>query len=533
LKRRVFVVLTAALLTVGVVAVMSPAGASVAPSSNSRENTPVMRWLRTHGYLPLRGPEVLAKAKAHAAAVIAARDGKPVAAAPTGGTTPIIGASWQGLGNPGVSPPDTNGAIGPSSYIEIINLNIGIYNRSGTLITSASLTTLTGHASLSDPMILWDPHTQRFIYNVWDTSAATMAWGFSKDANPTSIPGSWCNYTSSFGYNPAVDIPDYPKLGQTNAFIMIGVNHYPSFSSLHADRTDLLWINKYRSKDPVTTCPPASQFGSGIFKDLRNEDNTIAFTPVPAIATDTSGQGFVVTSSDIECPDICGTGTLITVHGLKPTPGNPSVPLFQVKGHSVTVGAFESPPDAPQKGTTDLLDTLDGRLMHAVSGRDPGHGNKPAVWVAHAVLGGAGSQVNWYEINPLPLNNPSLFQSGTVSDPSLWIHNPGMSNDRACNGTTCAHGENMVLGFSTSGTNAFPASQMVSKVGAGAQSGLVLVKQSTTFDNDFTCNPVCRWGDYGGATPDPTKTGSSVGEVWLTNEWTDGSNETWNWEATP
>jgi hypothetical protein len=520
------------MLTIGVVAVLSPAGASAGTTGTSRENTPVMKWLRTHGYLPLRGPAVLAKAKAHAAATIAARNGKPVASA-AGGTAPIIGASWQGVSNGGVSPPDPNGAIGPSSYIEIINLNIGIYTRTGTLVTSASLTTLTGHSSLSDPMILWDPHTQRFYYNVWDVSAATMAWGFSKDTNPTSIPGSFCNYTSSFGYNPAVDIPDYPKLGQTKDFLLIGVNHYPSFSSLHADRTDLLWINKYQSPNPVTTCPASSTFGAGIFKDLKNGDGTIGFTPVPAIQTDPSSNGFVITESDIECPDICGTGTKISVHALKPKPSNPLVPRFQVKGKDITVGAFESPPDAPQKGTTDLLDTLDGRMTHAVSGNDPGHGNDLGVWVAHTVLGGAGSQINWYEINPLPLSHPSLFQSGTVSNGNLWAHDAGISNDRACNTTTCAHGDNMVLGFSTSSSTAFPASQMVSKVGAGAQSAFVVVKQSTTFDNDFTCNPVCRWGDYGGATPDPTKLTGSKGEVWCTNEWTNGTNQTWNWEATP
>src|SRR6185503_14866706 len=142
----------------------------------SRENTPVMKYLRAHGYLPLKGADTLARAKAHSAAVMAARTGKPVASAPVGGAAPVIGASWQGVSNGGVSPPDPNGAIGPSSYIEIINLNISIYSRTGSLISTATLTTLTGHFSLSDPMILWDPNSQRFFYNVWDTSAQTMEW---------------------------------------------------------------------------------------------------------------------------------------------------------------------------------------------------------------------------------------------------------------------------------------------------------------------------------------------------------------------
>ena len=533
LKRHASLFLAAVVVSVLSVAVIGPAGATATPKLDPAKLAG-LRYLRAHGYFPLRGADVLAKAKAHAAAVVAAKKGRSLPAAPAGGKGPIIGASWQGVSNSLVSPPDPNGAIGPNSYIEIININLGIYNRTGGLISTATLATLTGDSGfLSDPMILWDPASQRFFYNVWDAGSGEMDWGFSKSNNPTTIPGSFCNYITNFGYNPATDIPDYPKLGQTKDFLMIGVNHYPSFSSLHADRTDLLWISKYKDPNPVTTCPASSTFGHGLFKDLRNGDNTIGFTPVPAIQTDTNSIGWVITESDIECPDICGTGMKISVHALRPNPTNPAVPQFLVKGHDITVGAFQSPPDAPQKGTTDTLDTLDGRMTHGVSGKDPLHSNKTAVWVAHSVLGSAGAQVNWYEINPLPLQTPSLFQSGVVSDPNLYVFNPGISNDRACDLSGCAHGDNMVLGVSTSSSTAFPASQMVSKVGAGAQSALVVVKQSTTFDNDFTCAPTCRWGDYGGATPDPTKKTGATGEVWLSNEWTNGTNQTWNWEATP
>jgi hypothetical protein len=532
-KRRVSFFLAAAVLSAFTVAMITPAGAS-SGSKLDAAKLAAIRYKQAHGYLPLRGADVLAKSKAHAAAVVTARKGLPAPAAPAGGEAPIIGASWQGVSNGGVTPADPNGAIGPSSYIEIINQNIAIYNRTGGLISTATLLTLTGDSGgfLSDPMILWDPASQRFFYNVWDVGDSEMDWGFSKDANPTTIPGSWCNYISSFGYTTN-DLPDYPKLGQTTDFLLIGVNHYTSPNFDHADRTDLLWINKYKNPAPVVNCPPASNFGAGKFTDLRNEDDTIAFTPVPPIQTDPDPLTYVMTSSDIECPDICGTGMLVTVHAFKPNPNNPSVPQLRVKGQSITVGAFEPPPDAPQKGTTDLLDTLDGRFTHAVSGRDPARRNRLAVWVAHSVLGGAGAQINWYEVNPKPLRTPKLFQSGVVADPNLYVFNAGISNDRACDLAGCAHGDSMVLGFTTTSSNAFPASQMVSKIGNGAQSGFVLVKQSSTFDNDFSCNPVCRWGDYGGATPDPTKKGGITGEVWLSNQWTDGTNETWNWEATP
>jgi hypothetical protein len=156
--------------------------------------------------------------------------------------------------------------------------------------------------------------------------------------------------------------------------------------------------------------------------------------------------------------------------------------------------------------------------------------------VSHTVLGGAGSQINWYEVNTA---SGGLAQSGVVNSPTLYLLNSGVSNDRTCTGTTCAHGDSMVLGFTTTSKSSFPAIQMVSKIGAGAQSGFVLVKRSTTSDKNFSCSP-CRWGDYGGATPDPAASLSAAnGEVWLTNQWTTGGSvfasgdQTWNWEARP
>jgi hypothetical protein len=455
---------------------------------------------------------------------------------------PTAGATWNGLSDSTVTPPDPNGAIGPNSYVEIINLKVAIYNRTGGAIASANLSTLTGHSqfNLSDPMVLWDPDTQRFYYNVWDVSQATMAWGFSKNNNPTTIPGSWCNFTANFGYTTS-EFPDYPKLGQTKNFLLIGVNHYPSLSSQHADRSDVLWIDKPQGSAPITTCPPASSFKTGKFTNLRNQDGTQAFTPVPAIQVDPSSQGFIVTSSDIECPDLCGTGTLITVQVVRPSPTDPTVPQMAVRGHSITVAPYQPPAtDAPQKNSSNTLDTLDGRLEHAISAVDPTIA-KMVVWTGHSVnSGGNRTEFRWYEILPTPTSSPSLVQSGVVSDPSLYVFNGALSPDRTCTLTQCAHGDAIVIGFTTSSSTTFASNKMVSKIGSAAQSPFVLVHASTVADKDFSCSP-CRWGDYGGATPDPAASllTAAHGEVWLTQMFTNGGSSfagggaTWNWEALP
>jgi hypothetical protein len=433
------------------------------------------------------------------------------------GAAPIVGASWQGLNDPSLTPADPNGAIGPNSYVEIINEMLGIYQRNGTLIASATLHTLTGDNNfLGDPMVLWDPISQRFYYNVWDITLQTMQWGFSKDDHPTSIPGSFCAYSASFGYATS-EYPDYPKLGQTKDF--------------------LLWIDKPQGSGPITTSPAPSNFSTGKYTDLRNQDGSQAFTPVPAMQVDPSSAGFVLTSSDIECPDICGTGDVITVHPVRPTPGNPSVPQVLVTGKSVTVPTYAPPPaNAPQKGTSNLLETLDGRLEHAVSAIDPSIG-RMVVWTGHAVASGSKTEFRWYEVDVHSPTHPTIAQSGTVSDPNLWVFDGALAPDRTVNPSGRAHGESIVIGFTTTSSTTFPAAQMVSKVGSGAQSAFVMVHPSPTFDSDFSCPQLpynCRWGDYAGATPDPTASlAAAHGKVWLTNQWTNGTNQTWNWEALP
>jgi hypothetical protein len=521
-KNRIPLAIGAALLSLSLFTAISPAQASN-PRGNAQATESGYHFWQTHGYLPVDGVASYYKQKAEAAARVAAQG----AVAPTSGATgaaPTVGASWQGVNTPGLTPPDPNGAIGPNSYIETVNVQVGIYRRDGSLIVQAPFSTLTGHSGESDPMILWDPDTQRFYYNILNVGNATMDWGFSKDSNPTTIPGSFCNYETSFGY-PAGSIPDYPKLGQTKGFLMIGINFYPSFSNLHATEADLLWINKPQGQAPITTCPAAGSWSSGRFNDLRMQDGTQAFTPVPAIQTDPSATGFVTTMYDIECPDICGSGSQLSLYALRPS-SNPLIPVLSPP-HSVTVATFTSPPDAPQKGTTSKVDTLDGRLTHSVSGGDPAF-RTTTVWVCHTVAGGAGSEVRWYELKPIPINHPTVLQAGAATDASLYAFNGGVSNDRTVNALGKAHGDAMVLGFTTSSATTFPSAQMVSKVRSNPQSAFVLVHAS--LQNTFSS----RWGDYAGATPDPGASLTAAhGEVWLSNEIASSFDLTWNWEALP
>jgi hypothetical protein len=85
---------------------------------------------------------------------------------------------------------------------------------------------------------------------------------------------------------------------------------------------------------------------------------------------------------------------------------------------------------------------------------------------------------------------------------------------------------------------------MLSKIGAAAQSGHILVRASPGNYSGFDCPGAdnnCRWGDYAAASPDPVlPAGATRGRVWLVSQYASGVNSTatanwrtWNWVATP
>jgi hypothetical protein len=89
------------------------------------------------------------------------------------------------------SPSDATGAIGPHSYIQLINPRARIVNRTtGATIATATLNEFA-HAAATvksfDPQLIWDATTNRFYYVMDSIYAPTdnrLSFGFSKTSNP-------------------------------------------------------------------------------------------------------------------------------------------------------------------------------------------------------------------------------------------------------------------------------------------------------------------------------------------------------------
>jgi len=457
-------------------------------------------------------------------------------------TPPEIQVTRNGVFDPRGTPSDSTGAVGLTRYVEMINTKFGIYRRDGSQTSGGTISSIAhlgqSYPYLTDPQVIWDPTTERFYFVIldfdvfvrFDTNGFDYVFGYSKSSAPND-GGDWCAYTASFGYDDPDRgrrrIPDQPHMGDTRHYLMWGVNAFNADTQRFIG-AEVNWISKPKAGHK---CQSASAFRTGDEGPLKTSTGSRIFTPVAANQTDPGAVGYLMGTRPV------GGTSAHKLFVYRATERHDGTLGIGIKGRGVSVPPYRMPPPAPQKaGQGKLLDTLDTRLTQAVSAQDPAK-RRLGLWTQHTVEGGGGSAVRWYEIDPV---HAEVLQVGTVSDPELFAFNGAISPDRLRRGPTAKFGTTAVIGFNTSSSDTDVAIQMVSKTPQADQSEFVKVRQSPGPNKDFSCTPVCRWGDYSGATPDPGAfLGAEHGRVWLTNMWNivGGHNtidwRTWNWQAKP
>ena len=135
---------------------------------------------------------------------------------------PII--NFNGQDSP-YFPPDANGTVGNSYYMQTINLVYAIYDKTGALIAgpSAMNTLFTGvlgsECNNGDPIVLFDEQADRWLVAEFSICGTTdyMLVAVSTTNNPT---GTWYRY--SFDVD---DLPDYPKFGVWQDGYYMGTNN--------------------------------------------------------------------------------------------------------------------------------------------------------------------------------------------------------------------------------------------------------------------------------------------------------------------
>src|SRR6267142_1856704 len=136
--------------------------------------------------------------------------------------TPVVGTSFEGLGagQYGFSvtgaPPDTNGTVGATQYVQWVNTSFAIFNKTtGALVAGPT----AGNALWSgfgggcqtnndgDPIVLYDQAAQRWVFSQLSVSTTPYLQCIAVSTTPDAT-GTYHRY--SFQYN---NFDDYPKMG--------------------------------------------------------------------------------------------------------------------------------------------------------------------------------------------------------------------------------------------------------------------------------------------------------------------------------
>jgi hypothetical protein len=434
-------------------------------------------------------------------------------------TGPLVsttaGLNFNGIGdtsntpsNPcNCAPPDTNGAVGATQYVQIVNTAFGVYSKSSGTITAGfpkAINTLwSGFGggcqtnNDGDPTVAYDQAA-----NVWIISQFSVATTpfLQCVAVSTTSDATGSYHLFSFNYGNT-QFPDYPKLGVwSNAYVTTYniFNNAQTFAGPKVcvwDRSAMI-----SGTTPTELCNQFSTSVSSILTaDIDGSTLPAAGQPIPAVSLGSNALNYYTFSPNFTAKTLAVTG---------PT-SIPVASFSQACGGGTCV---------PQPGTSNKLDSLADRLMYRLAYRKFADGHESLV-VTHSVLvsGNKHSQVDgmrWYELRNPSAGTPTLFQQGTFSPDSnsRWMGSIAMDK----NG-------DIALGYSVSSGSVFPSIRYTGRVPTDAAG--TMEAENSIFAGSFSqTGTLHRWGDYSAMQVDP---GDDC-TFWYTNEYLPATGS-FNW----
>ena len=434
----------------------------------------------------------------------------------TSATTPLpvrVGLNFAGVGDgdygfaPNAAPPDPNGAVGATQYVQWVNESFAVFNKTTGLIAGgfpkAGNSTWAGFGggcetnNDGDPIVQYDKAANRWILTQF--SVATTPYLQCVAVSTTSdATGTYARYAFSYG----TQFPDYPKLGVWPDAYYITFNIFNNGTTFTGSKLCAYDRAAMLAAVPATqVCfQLSSSFGGVLPSDLDG------LTAPPA-----GSPNFMLNF---------GTNSLNLwkFHVDFVTPAN-----SRLSGPTpIAVGAFSPACGGgsciPQPGTSQVLDSLGDRLMYRLAYRN--FGTYEALVVNHSVAVGGKKTgtvgIRWYELRS-PNATPTVFQSGTygLSDGVFrWMGSAAM--DRF---------GNLALGYSASSSSLFPSIRITGRV-PGDLPGTLDIEQQLKAGAGSQLSNLSRWGDYSALTVDPVDDCT----FWYTTEYLKASG-TFNWST--
>src|SRR6266481_3845549 len=396
--------------------------------------------------------------------------------------TPVVGTSFEGLGagQYGFSvtgaPPDTNGTVGATQYVQWVNTSFAIFNKSnGALIAgpTAGNTLWSGFGggcqtnNDGDPVVLYDKAAQRWVFSQFSVTTTPFLQCIAVSTT-SDATGTYNRY--SFQYS---NFDDYPKMGvwpdaYYQTFNMFNGNTFVGADACAYDRTAML-----QGTTATQVCfQQGSSVGGLLPSDIDGTTAPPAGSPNYMVYFGTNNLNLFKFHVDFNTPaNSTFTGpTVIPVAAFSPLCGGGTC--------------------VPQAGTTQQLDSLADRLMYRLAYRN--FGTHESLVVNHSVTAGSGGGVRWYEIQNAS-GTPTVAQQSTFAPDSNYRWMGSIAMDQS---------GDMAVGYSVASSSLNPTIRYTGRVPTDP-SGTMEAEVNVVTGTGSQTTGLSRWGDYSAMQVDP------------------------------
>lgn len=393
---------------------------------------------------------------------------------------PIV--NIPGIGsNGGSAPPDPTGAVGPNHYVQMVNRQYQVWDKSGNQVTSAlSLNQVLGGGS-GDPIVVYDRFADRWLLSEFVAGDVnTIKVAISETPDPT---GAFYLYTFQFDA-----FPDYFKIGVWHDGYYLTANKFSGNTTYVLERDRMLAgdqyaqiigfdlpqnvVNGFSSPGPINAEGPELPDASNPGKIVYIQDDAWG-----GIAQDHIKLWNIV-------PDWTQTGNS-TISAPQEIITDPFDSFFNAFG----VGDIEQP------NTTQRLDAIGGAVMYQVQYKEFDDHN--AILMNHTVDvdGALQGGIRWYEFRQATASDPwSMYQQGTYAP----------DTESRFMGSIAFDGTGGIgLAYAVSGPTVFPSVRYTGRF-PNDPLGEMTINEETVVSGSNSQTTFNRFGDYSQLTIDPT-----------------------------
>jgi hypothetical protein len=431
--------------------------------------------------------------------------------------------NFDGIPFPGVAcncaPPDTDGEVGLTQYVQIVNEGYQVFNKStgvSQLGPSGIATVWAGFGGVcqnngdGDPVVLYDQIANRWVISQF-AGAGTPTDECIAVSQTSDATGSYFRY----GFHLGANFFDYPKLGMWPDPSNNG--YYMSDNVFNAAGTAFLGVQAFAFDRARMLAGLSAVFvTSGLIGSPANNGD-------PLLPADLDGSTLPPANTPcpfVEFPDTTGNnGGTYRTWLFHPDFVTPASSTFTQRTSPAAAGftfaCTSGRACVPQPAGTNV-DGIGDRLMHRLPYRIIGGVER--VVGNFTVSSGGVTGVRWFELRNVTSGSESVFQESTYQPDSTWRWMGSIAQDQ--NG-------DMALGFSASSATVFPSVRYAGRL-VGDPAGTLGQGEAILFTGlGSQTGTGSRWGDYSAMSIDPVDDCT----FWYTQEYYPAGTTSFNWRT--